>query len=68
MNYVIAAPVPIKHEALSAYNIFGVVHHGTLEDAEVTLKTVKEKIERDRYRSSYSPKAKDYKIYKLTQI
>lgn len=34
MNYVIAAPVHIKQEALCAYNIFGVVHHGTLEDAE----------------------------------
>ena len=68
MNYVIAAPGHNKPEALCAYSIFGEVMYVTLEDAESTLKSVKDKVEFDKDRSYYSPKAKDYKIYKLTQI
>lgn len=67
-NYIIGAPWPGKEGQIADYNYWGVVHWGTMEEAEQLLSVIQEKVAYQNDRSSWQPKAKDFQIYQVVPI
>ena len=70
-NYVIGAPWPKGGGSICDYNYWGVVHFGTMEEAEVLLKQIQQRIardEEDEKRYSFQPTSEDFQIYQVVPI